>query len=189
MKERASRVLYLWISALVVVLDQATKALVDRLMGLHETRDVIDGLLRLTYVRNRGAAFGVLSDAELPYQPWLFAAVGLVALFAIGTYAWRLPTSSRLPRLGLAFIIGGALGNLIDRVRLGYVIDFVDVYWRTHHWPAFNVADSCISIGVTLLVLDMLHVPRPQPAAPERGPAGPAPGAPHGNVAAGPAGD
>jgi signal peptidase II len=68
-----------------------------------------------------------------------------------------------LPRLGLALIIGGALGNLFDRVRLGYVIDFVDVYWRTHHWPAFNVADSAISVGVTLLVLDMLRAPRAEP--------------------------
>jgi len=171
-KDSGVRALYLWMSAVIVMLDQATKALVDRVMGLHESRDVVAGLVRLTYVRNRGAAFGVLSDAELPYQPWLFAAVGLLALLAIGIYAWRLPTSSRLPRLGLALIIGGALGNLIDRLRLGYVIDFVDVYWRTYHWPAFNVADSSITIGVTLLVLDMLWAPRP-----------------HANVAAGQAGD
>ena len=163
MKERSARAYYLWISALVVALDQATKWVVDRFMGLHETQEVIDGLVRLTYVRNRGAAFGVLSDAELPYQAFLFAAVSLLALFAIAVYAWRLPTASRVPRLGLALIIGGALGNLIDRVRLGYVIDFVDVYWRTHHWPAFNVADSCISIGVCLLVIDMLRAPRAEP--------------------------
>ena len=163
MKERGARAYYLWMSAVVVALDQATKWVVDRFMGLHEMREVIDGLVRLTYVRNRGAAFGVLSDAELPYQAFLFAAVSLLALFAIGVYAWRLPTTSRVPRLALALIIGGALGNLIDRVRLGYVIDFVDVYWRTHHWPAFNVADSCISIGVCLLVIDMLRAPRAEP--------------------------
>jgi signal peptidase II len=168
-KEHGGRAFYLWIGALVVALDQATKAVVDRFMGLHETREVIDGLVRLTYVRNRGAAFGVLSDAELPYQAFLFAAVSLLALFAIGVYAWRLPAHSRLPRLALALIIGGALGNLIDRVRLGYVIDFVDVYWRTHHWPAFNVADSCISIGVCLLVVDMLRAPRAETAAQESG--------------------
>jgi signal peptidase II len=160
---KGGRVLYLCISALIVALDQATKQLVDRYMGLHETREVVDGLVRLTYVRNRGAAFGVLSDAELPYQAFLFAAVSLLALLAIAIYAWRLPTGSRVPRLGLALIIGGALGNLFDRVRLGYVIDFVDVYWRTHHWPAFNVADSAISVGVTLLVLDMLRAPRAEP--------------------------
>ena len=158
--ERGARAFYLWVSALVVALDQATKWVVDRFMGLHETREIVDGLFRLTYVRNRGAAFGVLSDAELPYQAFLFAAVSLLALFAIAVYAWRLPTASRVPRLALSLIIGGALGNLIDRVRLGYVIDFVDVYWRTHHWPAFNVADSCISIGVCLLVIDMMRAPR-----------------------------
>jgi signal peptidase II len=163
-RENGARAYYLWISAVVVALDQATKWVVDRFMGLHETQEVIDGLVRLTYVRNRGAAFGVLSDAELPYQAFLFAAVSLLALFAIAVYAWRLPTASRVPRLGLALIIGGALGNLIDRVRLGYVIDFVDVYWRTHHWPAFNVADSCISIGVCLLVIDMLRAPRAEPS-------------------------
>ena len=163
MKERGARAYYLWISAAVVALDQATKWVVDQFMGLHETRELIDGLVRLTHVRNRGAAFGVLSDADLPYQAFIFAAVSLLALFAIAVYAWRLPTASRVPRLGLALIIGGALGNLIDRVRLGYVIDFVDVYWRTHHWPAFNVADSCISIGVCLLVIDMLRAPRAEP--------------------------
>jgi signal peptidase II len=160
LKEHGARAYYLWISVVVVLLDQATKWVVDRFMGLHETQEVIDGLVRLTYVRNRGAAFGVLSDAELPYQAFLFAAVSLLALFAIAVYAWRLPTGSRIPRLALSLIIGGALGNLIDRIRLGYVIDFVDVYWRTHHWPAFNVADSCISIGVCLLVVDMLRAPR-----------------------------
>jgi signal peptidase II len=159
-KERGARAYYLWISAAVVALDQATKWVVDRFMGLHETREVIDGLVRFTYVRNRGAAFGVLSDADLPYQHFIFAAVSLLALFAIAVYAWRLPTASRVPRLALALIIGGAVGNLIDRLRLGYVVDFVDVYWSTHHWPAFNVADSCISIGVCLLVIDMLRAPR-----------------------------
>jgi signal peptidase II len=184
--ERVPRPLYLWITAAVVAVDQATKALVDRLMGLHESRDVVEGLLRLTYVRNRGAAFGVLSDAELPYQSWLFAGVSLLALLAIAVYAWRLPAASRLPRLGLALIIGGALGNLIDRVRLGYVIDFVDVYWRSHHWPAFNAADSAITIGVSLLILDMLRAPRPE--AEEEREAGPAAG-PRSGVATGPAGD
>ena len=182
MNEGGVRARYLWISALVVLVDQATKALVDRWMGLHESRDIVTGLLRLTYVRNRGAAFGVFSDAELPYQAWLFAAVSLLALFAIGVYAWRLPTTSRVPRLALALIIGGALGNLIDRVRLGYVIDFVDVFWRTHHWPAFNVADSSITIGVSLLVLDMLRAPRPEPAQVPV-PDSPAPDPPRGTVA------
>jgi signal peptidase II len=152
---------YLLLLAAVVVLDQATKWLVDRLMDLHESRVLVDGLLNLTYVRNRGAAFGVLSDAELPYQSILFSAIGITALCAIAAYAWRLPAASRLPQTALALIMGGALGNLLDRARLGHVVDFVDVYWGPHHWPAFNVADSAITIGVGLLILDMVLSPEP----------------------------
>jgi signal peptidase II len=165
------RSLYLWISAGIVLLDQATKLVVDRWMALHESLDVVEGFLRLTYVRNRGAAFGILSDAELPYQAALFSLLSLGALFAIAVYAWRLPVESRLPRVALALIMGGAVGNLIDRMRLGYVIDFVDAHIGPHHWPAFNVADSAISIGVTLLVLDMLRRPEPDEHTPARLPA------------------
>lgn len=168
---------YVWILAAVVVLDQATKLLVDRLLALHESRQVVDGFLRLTYVRNRGAAFGILSDAELPYQSVLFSLLSLAALTAIALYAWRLPAQSRLPKTALALIMGGAVGNLVDRMRLGYVIDFVDAYVGPHHWPAFNVADSAISIGVALLIVDMLWHPHPQ-AVDERPPGDrPEPGA------------
>lgn len=147
---------YLLLMLGVVTLDQFTKVLVDHFMELHESRPVVMGLLDLTYVQNRGAAFGILSDADLPYQPVLFAIIGVVALLAIVAYAARLPSTSRLPQTALALVTGGAVGNLIDRARLGYVIDFVDVYWRSHHWPAFNVADSAITVGVTLLVVDMI---------------------------------
>ena len=155
---------YVWIMAAVVVLDQATKLLVDRLLALHESHQVVDGFLRLTYVRNRGAAFGILSDAELPYQSALFSLLSLAALSAIALYAWRLPAQSRLPKTALALIIGGAVGNLVDRMRLGYVIDFVDAYVGPHHWPAFNVADSAITVGVCLLILDMVLAPGPEEA-------------------------
>jgi signal peptidase II len=168
---------YVWIMAAVIVLDQATKLLVDRLLALHESHQVLDGFLRLTYVRNRGAAFGILSDAELPYQSALFSLLSLAALSAIALYAWRLPAESRLPKTALALIMGGAVGNLVDRMRLGYVIDFVDAYVGPHHWPAFNVADSAISIGVALLIVDMLWHPHPR-AAGERPPGDqPEPGA------------
>jgi signal peptidase II len=144
----------------VVLLDQATKLLVDGLMALHESRVVIEGLVHLTYVRNRGAAFGLFSDADLPFQSVLFSAVSLLALGAIAVYFFKLPDRSRLARAALALVMGGALGNLIDRARLGSVIDFVDVFWGPHHWPAFNVADSAISVGVVMLVVDMLRAPR-----------------------------
>jgi signal peptidase II len=168
----SGRTVYVAIATLVVVLDQITKVLIDRFMSLHESWVIVDGFLRLTYVRNRGAAFGILSDADLPYQSLLFAVVSLAALGAIAAYAWRLPARSRLPQTALALIMGGALGNLMDRARLGHVIDFVDAFWGAHHWPAFNVADSAISVGVVLLVIDILRQPRAaeSPQLPRREP-------------------
>ncbi len=157
------RAFYLWIAGAIVALDQAAKALVDRYMELHESHTIVEGLARLTYVQNRGAAFGILSDADLPYQSILFSLISVLALGAIAVYAWKLPVTSRLPQLALALIMGGAVGNLLDRMRLGYVIDYVDVYWGRHHWPAFNVADSAISVGVALLVIDILRNPQEEP--------------------------
>ncbi|HUG52726.1 MAG TPA: signal peptidase II [Vicinamibacteria bacterium] len=161
------RSFYMGIAGVVVALDQVTKAVVDDGMALHESRVVLEGLLRLTYVQNRGAAFGILAEAGLPYQAALFSVVSLLALVAIGLYAWRMPVDSRLPQTALALVMGGAVGNLLDRARLGYVIDYVDVHWGPHHWPAFNVADSAITVGVVLLVLDILRNPQPDEAAKE----------------------
>jgi signal peptidase II len=151
---------YLGLLGAVVLLDQATKALIVRFLEVHDYRPIIDGLLSLSHVHNRGAAFGVLSEARLPHQPVVLSALSLCALLAIAYYFVRLPASARLPRIALALVLGGAVGNLIDRVRLGYVVDFVHVYWREHVWPDFNVADSAITVGVILLILDILREPR-----------------------------
>jgi signal peptidase II len=156
-----TRTPYFLLMAGVVVLDQITKWLVVRAMELHEYRSIVDGLLSLSHVQNRGAAFGILSDADLPYQAALFSALSFVALFAIAVYAYRLPVESRRPQIALALVLGGAVGNLVDRVRLGYVVDFIHVYWRQHQWPDFNVADSAITVGVALLILDILRSPQP----------------------------
>lgn len=153
---------YLWFAAGIVVLDQITKFLVDRSLSVHESRTVLEGMVRLTYVQNRGAAFGILSDAEIPYQAVLFSLVSLLALIAIAAYAWRMPVDSRLPHTALSLVMGGAVGNLIDRARLGYVIDYVDVFWGSYHWPAFNVADAAITVGVALLIVDILKNPAPE---------------------------
>ena len=155
---------YLALLGTVVLLDQVTKALLVRSLPLHEYVPIIDGFLSLSHVHNRGAAFGVLSDASLPYQPVLLSALSLAALLAIAYYFVRLPAAARLPRLALALVLGGAVGNLIDRVRLGYVVDFVHVYWRQHAWPDFNVADSAITVGVVLLILDILLESRSEPS-------------------------
>lgn len=151
---------YLAVLGTVVVVDQLTKWLLVRALEVHDYHPIIDGFLSLSHVHNRGAAFGVLSGASLPYQPLLLAALSFGAFLAIAFYFYRLPDSARLPRLALALVLGGAVGNLIDRLRLGHVIDFIHVYWREHAWPDFNVADSAITVGVVLLIIDILREPR-----------------------------
>lgn len=153
------RLLYGLLSVFIVSADQLTKWLVRRSLELHEYREIVSGVLSLSHVRNRGAAFGILADADLPYQSALFVALSLVALGAIALYARKLPETAFLPQVALALILGGAVGNLIDRVTFGYVTDFVHVYWKQYSWPDFNVADSAISTGVCLLLLDMLRAP------------------------------
>ncbi len=146
----------IWIVLAIVVFDQITKAIVRARVPLHDDVEVIRGVLGVTYVRNSGAAFGLLNTIDFPFKSAVIAIVAAAALVAIAAYAARVAPAQRLARIGLAFIVGGAVGNLIDRIALGYVVDFVDVYWRAYHFWAFNVADSAITIGVAVMVLDML---------------------------------
>ncbi len=150
--------LEVWIVVAIVVFDQITKALVRARLPLHDDVEVIRGILDITYVRNSGAAFGLLNTIDFPFKSVIIAIVAAAALVAIAAYAARVAPAQKLARLGLALIVGGAVGNLIDRIVLGYVVDFVDVYWRTYHFWAFNVADSAITIGVVMMILDMLGV-------------------------------
>jgi signal peptidase II len=150
----------LLIAAIIVVLDQATKAVVRARLPLHESVTVVEGFFDFTHVRNTGAAFGMLNNIDFPYKPAVMVLVALIALAAVASYALTLPASQRLARFGLALILGGAIGNLIDRATMGYVIDFVDVYWRGVHFWAFNVADSAITVGVVLMLLDVMGVGR-----------------------------
>ena len=151
------------IAGLGLVVDQATKLYVDRVMALHQSIPVIDGLFSFTYLRNRGAAFSFLSDASwrLPF----FIGITLIAAVVILVALKKMRDDQKLAQVALAMIFSGAIGNLIDRVRLGEVIDFLDVYWKNHHWPAFNVADSLICVGVALIALDMLKEERQQQVA------------------------
>jgi signal peptidase II len=150
----------IWLAAAVVVIDQATKFMVKARLPLHDSVTVIPGFFDITHVRNTGAAFGMLNNVEFAYKPAVMVIVALVALGAVASYALTLPASQRIARLGLALILGGAVGNLIDRATMGYVVDFVDVYWRGVHFWAFNVADSAITVGVALMLLDVLGVGR-----------------------------
>jgi signal peptidase II len=117
-------------------------------------------LLDFTHVQNTGAAFGLLNAADFPYKSVVMIVIAAVALIAISVYARQLGRHERLSRIGLALILGGALGNLIDRAISGYVVDFVDVYWGEAHFWAFNLADASISIGAVLVLLDMLGIGR-----------------------------
>ncbi|BCR03568.1 lipoprotein signal peptidase [Desulfuromonas versatilis] len=145
--------LLLIISAVVLVLDQATKLFIDSRFALYESLPVIDGFFAITYVRNKGAAFGMLADSSVRIP--FFISVAVIAALGILWYLGKLREEQRLLHVALALVFSGAVGNLIDRIRLGEVIDFLDVYWRQYHWPAFNVADSAICVGVGLMLLDL----------------------------------
>ena len=146
--------------AVIVAVDQVTKAIVRQALPLGESRSIIPEILDLTHVHNTGAAFGLLNAADFPYKSIVMIGVAAVALVAIAAYATQLGFHERLARFGLALILGGAFGNLIDRAVFGYVVDFVDVYWRSTHFWAFNVADSAITIGAILVLLDMIGIGR-----------------------------
>jgi signal peptidase II len=146
----------IWVAALIVLTDQATKALVRRRFELHESVDIVPGFFSLTRVHNTGAAFGMLNDIDFPFKPIVLVLVASAALAGVALYAAMLPPAQWVARLGLAFILGGAAGNLIDRLTLGYVVDFFDVFWRGWHFWAFNVADAAITVGVSLMILDLL---------------------------------
>ncbi len=150
----------LLLAAIVVGLDQATKAAVRARLDLHESLDVVEGFVSLTRVHNYGAAFGLMNTADFPFKTVVLSAVAVIALLTLAWYGASLPAEQRLARVGLTLIVGGAAGNLIDRLSAGYVVDFVDVYWRGWHFWAFNVADAAITVGVSLMILDLLQIGR-----------------------------
>lgn len=152
----AHRRLELVVAVVVIVLDQITKAIVRAEMTLHESIEVIPGVLNLTRVHNSGAAFGMLNTVEFPFKTVALTLVALLALAGVAWYTSTVPVDERLTRAGVASVAGGAIGNLIDRATAGYVLDFVDAYWQGWHFWAFNVADAAITVGVSLMILDML---------------------------------
>ncbi|HUP63199.1 MAG TPA: signal peptidase II [Thermoanaerobaculia bacterium] len=161
------RIHYLIITAAVIVLDIWTKWLVVKRIDLHEAIPVIPNFFQLVHVRNTGAAFGIGANASSKIVPLLLN-LGAIAVFCVVVvYALRSAVTDRLLQTGLHLILGGAVGNLLDRFRFGYVVDFLDVYIGRHHWPAFNVADSAICIGIALLFLDMRKKPEPTVATAE----------------------
>ncbi|MCR5561772.1 MAG: signal peptidase II [Desulfovibrio sp.] len=132
------------------VLDQASKWLVMRTVPMHRPVEVIPGFFDLVNVRNRGAAFGFLNRSDIEWQFWLFLVATLVAVAAIVVLVRGMRDEDCVLASGLGLVLGGALGNLLDRLRFRAVVDFLDVYWRDWHWPAFNIADSAICLGAFL---------------------------------------
>jgi len=141
------------IAITVIIVDQVTKYWIMQSMRLHESIPVIPNLFSFTYIRNPGAAFGLLAGSSNAFRTVFFGITSLFALALLGTILVRLPAKDWVGQVSIAGILGGAVGNLIDRLRFGEVIDFLDVYVESYHWPAFNVADSAISVGVVCLII------------------------------------
>jgi len=143
-------------AAVIIALDQITKSAITSRFVLHESYPVIDGLFNLVYVLNPGAAFGFLADASKTFRYIFFIGISVVALLLIVYYLVKSNPRNLMLAGSLTLIFGGAVGNLIDRIRFGAVVDFLDVYVGSAHWPAFNVADSAITIGAILMICEMI---------------------------------
>ena len=163
----ASRAVWIALACSVILIDAITKHVAVAQLAPFHSVSVIPGLFDLTYVENPGGVFGLLRGLQDTTRGIIFTLVPLTAIVLIGLYALRVPSAHRLTLASLALILGGAVGNLIDRIRLGYVVDFLDFHFRGHHWPAFNLADSAICVGVGLLLLETVWQPAetPGPAA------------------------
>jgi signal peptidase II len=144
---------YLLFIAAIIALDQASKQLVAGHIPLGGAREVVRGFLRLWHVRNSGAVWGFFQGHDGGLVPKVITGLAIIALATVLFFFLRADRRSRLELASYSFILGGALGNIIDRLRLGYVVDFIDAHVRAWHWPTFNVADSCITVGVLLLAL------------------------------------
>ena len=153
---------WLWLSLLAVILDQGSKLVIDSSMRLYQSIPVMP-YFNLTYVHNTGAAFSFLSEAG-GWQRWFFAGLAILISGVIAVWLARLKQHETLLAMALSLVLGGAIGNLIDRLAYGYVIDFLDVYYGTWHWPAFNIADSAITLGVILMLAESFGLGRSKEA-------------------------
>ena len=145
------------ISSAVLVFDQITKVVVEKTMSLYQSIEMIPNFVHITYLRNTGAAFGFLAGGRSPLRMIFFILVSSVAIGCISYLLKTLRPQQKTLIVSLSLILGGAIGNLVDRLRMGEVIDFIDLHWYHVHWPAFNVADSAISVGVALLFVQLMR--------------------------------
>ena len=158
------KIVVVWL-VVIVAFDQLTKFIVDRTMPLHHSIPIIDNLFSLTYVRNTGAAFGIFAGSHEAFRLPFLILVSVVAIGFVFVMLKRLREGETGLITALSFILGGALGNLVDRVLFGEVIDFLDFYWGRYHWPAFNLADSFITVGVTITLFYLIKYKEEDPFA------------------------
>ena len=151
------RLPYALLVAAALVLDRWTKVLIQKRFDLNESISLIDGFFNITYVRNTGVAFGIFSSISSPAKSLLLSIFTACAAVVVVTYSVRSPVDNRLLQIALSLILGGALGNLYDRLAYVYVVDFLEFYLGSYHWPSFNIADSAISTGVALLALEIIR--------------------------------
>ncbi|HKF22100.1 MAG TPA: signal peptidase II [Candidatus Angelobacter sp.] len=144
----------------VVILDRLTKWLVSQKITLHDSVDVIPGVFRLTHVQNQGAAFGLFSESPSEFKVAMLILFSVAALAVVSALLWKNGNAMNTTAIALSLVAGGAMGNLWDRVASGRVIDFLDFYLGSHHWPAFNVADSAIVVGALLLLSEIFLAPQ-----------------------------
>ncbi len=148
------------LAAVVLLLDHVTKWLVHTQLDPSRSIELIPGYLRLSYVSNTGVAFGLFRDLQSPWKPYIFAAMAVAAVVFILVYNARVPAGRTLLQLALAVVMGGILGNFIDRIRHGFVVDFIEFHINdAFHWPTFNVADSAITVGIAMLLIDTVKNP------------------------------
>ena len=157
---------YYWVSLLILVLDHVTKWIVRAKLNPDLPVEIIPGYLRLSYWENSGVAFGLFNDVDSSWKPYILAAMAIVAVVVIIIYGMRMPADRKLLQLSLAIMVGGILGNFVDRIVRRYVVDFIDFHIHdSFYWPAFNIADSSITIGIALLLIDTIKSPSDEEVA------------------------
>jgi signal peptidase II len=156
---RGSKIALLLLAAVLFGLDRWTKMAVAESMELYSSETIINGFFNLVHVRNTGIAFSLLNDAGPLVKDWILPAASAAAILLILWIFWRTDSLDGRGRFALTLVLAGAAGNLYDRAMYGYVVDFLDFYVADRHWPAFNVADSCITVGALLLILDSMRKP------------------------------
>ena len=157
---------WIWLSIFIVFLDQLSKYYISHQLDLYESFRLLYGV-NITYIHNAGAAFSFLSDAG-GWQRWLFIVLSTGISIALVFWLKEQPSERVWLSIALALVLGGAVGNLIDRILLGYVVDFIDIYYKSWHWPVFNIADSAITVGVIMLIIDSFWLDRSKVATNSR---------------------